>query len=199
MKTKIISFYSDLDDKYYSISAKKLIASCTKFNIPFDIVELPSKKSYMLNCLQKPKFIKSMMEKHKSPLIWMDCDTNLILPFDTFDNRPEDIGFATHSGKIDGMKASPIYFNNTEKFNLIIDWWIKACEDGLKLYKTELDHDALKMVVLPRLMNKIKIFLLSENYNDYCNGKYIKNGNSVSKEKRLVHKKMNDINKKRII
>jgi hypothetical protein len=112
----------------------------------------------------------------------------------------QDIGFATHSGDMSGMKASPIYFNNTSNFELIIDSWINDSNNGLKTNKYELDHDALKHVTIPRIKDKISIFLLSNNYNDFCNGKYIVNGNAPvhsRSDKSAVHKQMREINGKR--
>lgn len=200
MKTKIISFYSDItSNNYYSNCASNLQKKCDEFNLDYDIVKLESKGSYMLNCLQKPHFIKNMMEKHKCPLIWMDCDTNLVEPFDAFDAITEDIGFASHTGDMQGIKASPIYFNYTSNFNLIVDTWIEACEEGLRINGVELDHDALKHVVLPKLKNNISIFVIKENYNDYCNGKYIQNGNSHVLGKAEIHHKLHHINRKRPI
>lgn len=195
MKTKIISFYADLDKStYYSDHAKKLEEQCKHFNIPHSIVELPSRGSYMLNCLAKPQFIKQMMEKYDCPLIWMDCDTELKQPFTIFDDITQDVGFATHTGCVSGIKASPIFFNNTTNFTFIIDEWILACEEGLKKNQVELDHDALKHVVLPKIYDKISIFLIRKNYNDYCDGKYIKNGNSRITGKSDIHRKISKIN-----
>jgi hypothetical protein len=198
MKTKIVSFYADLDrSTYYSDHAELLKETCIGFNISHDIVKLESRGSYMLNCLAKPQFIKDMMVKHNCPLIWMDCDTMLKEPFTVFDDITEDIGFATHTGCISGIKASPIFFNNTNNFTLIIDEWISACEEGLRSNSVELDHDALKHVVLPKIHKDISIFLIKENYNDYCDGKYIKNGNSHVIGKQEIHRKISKINNRR--
>jgi hypothetical protein len=196
MKTMIISFYADLNNTYYSDKAKILIEKCKNFNINYDITELKSKGSYMLNCLLKPEFIKTMMNKHNKSLIWIDCDTDLRTPFDHFDDIEEDIGFATHTGDIQGIKASPIYFKNGKNFNLIIDNWINDCKEGLLKNKYELDHDALKLVTIPKIKNNISIFLLKNNFIDFCNGKYIQNGNSSFKEKSLIHNQLRNINKK---
>jgi hypothetical protein len=198
MKTRIISFYADLNyNTYYSSRANILIEKCKKFNIPHAIEMIQSTGSYMLNCLKKPSFIKDMMKKYNEPLIWMDCDTDFREPFDIFDNINDDIGFASHTGCIGGIKASPLYFKNGDKFDLIINTWIKACEDGLKQNMYELDHDALKHDVLPKIHKEISIFIIKENYNDYCNGRFINNGNSSSPDKREVHTNLQLINKKR--
>lgn len=198
MKPKLISFYSDIDrNKYYSKSAYLLKMACEKNNIDYDIVELPSLGSYMLNCLRKPKFIKDMMNKHKCNLIWMDCDTELRDSFSVFDDIEHDIGFASHTGNIQGIKASPVYFKYGEKFNYIIDYWIQECENGLRINKYELDHDALKHSVIPKIHKEIKIFIIEKDYRDYCNGKIIMNRNSTVVGKLDVHRRMSEINKKR--
>lgn len=198
MKTRIISFYADINNNnYYSNKAKDLIQKCKNFNLSFDIQELKSAGSYMLNCLMKPSFIKGMMKKYNEPLIWMDCDTDFKYPFEDFDNIDHDLGFTSHTGNISGIKASPLYFKNGDKFNLIIDLWIQACEDGLNKNNYELDHDALKHTVLPKIHKDISIFIINKNYNDYCNGKYISNGNSYQPDKKEIHRKIQEINKKR--
>jgi len=198
MKPKLISFYSDVDGgTYYSQHGKYLIAACNRLNISHEIVELPSLGSYMLNCLRKPKFIKDMMEKHKCDLIWMDCETELRESFNAFDNITHDIGFASHTGNIEGIKASPVYFKHGEKFNFIIDSWIDACENGLKQNGFELDHDALKHAVIPKIHTQISIFIIENNFNDYCDGRYIMNKNSHAKGKAEVHRKMAQINRGR--
>ena len=198
MKTRIISFYSDFDHwRYYEKKAVLLKEKCELFNVQYHIVNLPSKGSYMLNCLQKPNFIKSMMQKYKEPLLWMDCDTDFKEPFDAFDNVTEDIGFTTHTGTLEGIKASPVYFNYGNNFNLIIDAWIVQCDVGLKQNRYELDHDALKHSVLPKIYNNISVYMIKENYNDYCNGRFINNGNSVVSGKREVHAAMGRINRER--
>jgi len=197
MKTKIISFYSDTNGSYYKDNADKLIQVCKKFEISHHIVHLPSKGSYMLNCLQKPNFIKETMKNHNENLIWLDCDTTLHKPFDNFDNITQDIGFTSHTGNMDGIKASPIFFKNGNNFDYIINSWIQACEQGLQKNHYELDHDALKHEVLPKIYRDISIFIIDKNYNDYCNGSIINNGNSRSPEKSIVHRHLNDINKRR--
>ena len=68
---------------------------------------------------------------------------------------------------------------------------------GLKENNYELDHDALKHSVLPKIYNNISVYMIKENYNDYCNGRFINNGNSIVNGKREVHSAMGRINRGR--
>lgn len=197
MNTKLISFYCDIENKtYYSDCAKKLINACKMFNVSCDIEQIESSNNYMINCLRKPKFILNKLEHYKCPLIWMDADTEFRQPFNDFDNCDADLGFCSHTGNIEGIKASPVYFNYTQKCLSLVKDWVEICEDAIANNKFDLDHDALKHKVIPKYNGNIKIKILSENYNDYCDGKYIKNGNSHGfTSKNIAHRMMPQIYK----
>ena len=58
MKTLLVSFYSDIENRtYYSDHGKRLKESCESLGIPNDIREKESLGSYQDNCLSKPQFI----------------------------------------------------------------------------------------------------------------------------------------------
>jgi hypothetical protein len=149
----------------------------------------------------KPKFILEKLIETKSPVIWMDCDTTLIRPFSAFNETKEDIGLATHSGDINGIKASPLFFNYTKGAFLIIREWILHSNWAQLKMISELDHDALKHWVLPSLIGRVSLKILSDSYQDYCNGGYIQNGNSIVPGKTETHKKtmsLGDVNRANI-
>lgn len=200
MKTKIISFYSDIEGKtYYSDCGRQLMQKLNQFNVNHDIEELPSSGNYMRNCLKKPSFILSKLIQYKKPLIWMDIDTDFRSPFDSFDECNQDVGFCTKTGDIAGVQSFMIYFNYTENSILFLSRWKEECEKAINENRIELDHDVIKYTVLPELISKIKIRLLSENYMDFFNGKHIKI--TLSKNlntKREAHKKIKEINKYRV-
>jgi hypothetical protein len=190
MKHKIVTYYSDFtQDRYYEKFARLLEERFKVFNVPYLIERKESKGSYMANCLMKPKFILEKLTESKSPIIWMDCDTNLIRPFSAFNEAKEDIGLATHSGDINGIKASPLFFNYTEGAFLIIREWILHSNWAQLKMISELDHDALKHWVLPSLTGRVSLKILSDSYQDYCNGGYIQNGNSIVPGKAETHRK----------
>lgn len=199
MKTHIISFYCDIEGRtYYSDCAVGLTKKFIEFGLNYSVEQLESHGNYMSNCLRKPGFILKKLEEYKKPLIWMDIDTELREPFNHFDNIDQDIGFCTNTGDITGFKATPIFFNYTEKSLLFVKRWNEECIKAINENRIELDHDVMKYIILPEFNGKIKIKLLSENYMDFFNGKYIKS--RLSKEfstKRIAHKNIKEINKYR--
>jgi hypothetical protein len=191
MTPRIVSYYSDFNDtKYYEGFAKILIQKCQTFGLDYDISELESRGNYGVNCLMKPEFILKKITEYKKPIIWMDCDTDFREPFEHFNDVSEDIGMATHSGELDGIKASPLYFNYTKGAFRIIREWVVHCRACYDKSIVELDHDALKHYVLDALKGTYTTYLLTDNWNDFVNGRYIWNGNSRVEGKVQIHRKV---------
>lgn len=191
MTPTIISYYADFsDNKYYENYAHALIERCKKFGVVYDVSELESRGDYGVNCLMKPEFILGKIKESRKPLIWMDCDTDFREPFSHFNGVQEDIGMATHSGELNGIKASPLYFNYTKGAFRIIREWVIHCRACYDLGIVELDHDALKHYVLEFLKGAYTPFLLTDNWNDFVHGRYIWNGNSRVDGKIQIHRKV---------
>ena len=92
MKTLLISFYSDIEEKtYYSDHASRLKNECKLFNIPCDIRQKESLGSYQLNCLSKPKFILDVMEELNQPVLWMDIDSKIHKSLEIYDQFDESV------------------------------------------------------------------------------------------------------------
>lgn len=189
MDHTIISYYSDLPNStQYKDAANELIKRCDLFKVKYDVTELESAGSYSKNCLMKPGFILRKLTEHKSPVIWMDCDTRFISSFSEFNNIKEDICLASHSGKIDLITASPIFFNYSIGAFKIIREWAVHCSAALRKNIPELDHDALKHHVLPMLEKSYSISILSNNFKDFVHGKYIQNVDSPQPFKQQIWK-----------
>ena len=191
MSPKLISFYADFQSNhYYENFAKALIERCKKFGVDYDIVEYKSRGSYGENCLIKPEFILEKLLQYKRPIIWMDCDTDFKKPFDHFNEITEDIGMATHSGDMTGIKASPLYFNYSIGAFKIIREWVVHSRAAYNNNIMELDHDGLKDYVLRVLDHAYTKFLLNNECMDFVNGKYLSNVNSRVDGKIQVHQKV---------
>jgi hypothetical protein len=171
MKTQLISFYCDIDDRtYYSDHARRLRINCNENNIPHDIRELKSRGEYRLNCLQKPKFILSVLEEKKKPIIWMDVDSLIHRELTVFDDLGDkcDIAFA-YSGipphiVHNHAKASPIYFTYNDIVLEFLNYWIAKCEESLQTDDKLFDHEILMFKVLPEYLKKMRVGALGINY-----------------------------------
>jgi len=166
MKTKLISFYSDIEGTtYYSDHAKRLIEECKSLDIPYDIRKKESLGSYQLNCLSKPQYILNMMEELNQPVLWMDIDSKLHKILDAFDSFDEsiDMVFSTANGQISGMKASPLYFGNTSMSKQFIEAWIQTGKDILENNKGVFDHEPL-FALIPIFVNKMNLRFVGPEY-----------------------------------
>ena len=166
MKTLLISFYSDIEDKtYYSDNANRLRKECQDLDMQCSIQHKESLGSYQLNCLSKPQFILDMLERFNKPLLWMDVDSRLHKTPDIFDQFDEsvDMVVATANGMLSGMKASPLYFNNTDKAKEFINAWIASTKDILENNVGVFDHEPL-FGLIPTFIKKMNIGNVGPEY-----------------------------------
>jgi len=70
-----VSFFTP-NGKYPEL-AEKLKASLDKFELNWDVMELPQFPSWQEAVAYKPRFILGMLEFHKRPVVWMDIDTEV--------------------------------------------------------------------------------------------------------------------------
>lgn len=150
MKTKVISFFSDVDDRtYYSDHAKRLKEECEKLNIPYEIESKESLGDYQSNCLSKPQYILDKLNELQEPIIWLDVDSYLHKSLEVYDTLGEDVDgiFATANGMLSGVKASPLYFGNTDNSRKILQSWIDSTtaikEENLPIF----DHEPFFEIV----------------------------------------------------
>ena len=166
MKTLLISFYSDIEDRtYYSDHAERLISECESLSIPYDIREKESLGNYQLNCLSKPQYILNMIEELKRPVLWLDIDTKVHKTLDIFDefDSSVDMVIATANGMLSGIKASPLYFGNTENAKTFLREWNNSGRDILENNKGVFDHEPLFPLV-QHFHKKINIKFVGSEY-----------------------------------
>ena len=173
MKTEVISFFSDVDERtYYSDHADRLIIECNELGIPYDIQEKPSLGDYQSNCLSKPQFILDMLEEMQQPLLWMDIDSEIHKTLDIFDKFQTihpiskeriDMVVATANGRLSGMKASPLWFNTTDKAKEFIRAWIDTTKDILENKVGVFDHEPL-FTLIPMFIEKMNINFVGPEY-----------------------------------
>ena len=75
-KWKVIAFYT-ANSPYKEVLEKYLMPSIMKFELPYEIVELPNFHNWHKNVAQKPLFIKDMLEKDTKNVVVLDADATI--------------------------------------------------------------------------------------------------------------------------
>jgi hypothetical protein len=73
----LVSFHAG--ERSYSEAAGRLRDDCTSLGIDHDIEELQidAGDDWLSICRRKPAFCKRMLDKHRRPIVWLDCDSRL--------------------------------------------------------------------------------------------------------------------------
>lgn len=144
----IVSFYTQ--NTSYEEEASYLKASCEKIGIPHEIDGIDSLGSWEENCCYKATFILEKLQKHQTPLLWIDADAMLLQKPTLLDTIEEDVAvhvFPERSKEDPSYLASGTLFLKPTSyvFNLI-ERWIQACTKTTSILK---DQDALNAVIDP--------------------------------------------------
>lgn len=193
-----ISYFTGID--YYKKSADLLKKDLYNIGAPFDIIEIKDKGAYWKNTLYKPTFILEKMKQFKSDIIWIDADTKICEYHTGFKNWEKDILMSSHTGNLDGIKASPLGFKYNERNLNFIEKWKIQCDIKSNLNDIDLDHDVLKYETLPAFLDKITIEIIGDDNlipSDFTDGKIIRNGISRVSGKNLEMRQVIDKNSTR--
>lgn len=178
MTPQLISFYTG--DQYYKNKASELKGKCHSLGIDIEISEVNNLGGYWKNTLHKPIFIYQKMLEKRKDLIWIDVDTEIFSRHDSMFIWESDLYFASHTGELDGIKASPIGFKFNEICLQFLETWKKSCESKISSGDVDFDHDVLKYDILPQFKGKISLQIMSGDLEakEFTDGSIINNGNS---------------------
>lgn len=95
---KIISFHTT--DEFYTSMAKKLEASCNKFELQYKIESIAPKGSWVSNCAYKANFIleKLQQQKQNECIVWIDSDAQIMQHPSLFFSTQNDFGIRAEPG-----------------------------------------------------------------------------------------------------
>lgn len=159
---RIISFYTP----DYKDIVKDLISSLTKFNIPYDIEELPKVKpvkvsdTWVVNCAEKAKFINRKIREIKDTVVWLDADSIVIKYPTYFDMIEEDV--AVYFEYLIRLKSGTMLFRYNDTVLEILKRW----EENCKIAPTTFDQIHLQHVIkgFYQELHKLSVFFLPDSY-----------------------------------
>jgi len=129
-----VSFYTPEYQSY----ADNLEDSLRKYNLKYEIRKIERLGNWEKNCNYKPVFIKEMMEKYKTPIVWLDADATVESYPLLFDNITADV--AVHFRRGHELLSGTIFLNNTDEARQLVNLWVKESQ----LKPQELDQVSLK-------------------------------------------------------
>jgi hypothetical protein len=195
-----ISFISDPPgSNFYSSRAEILVSVLNNLGYDYCVVHFENDRNYYQNCCFKPSFILKKIKEFNKNVVWIDGDTYLKRNIDKFLNKEQDydIGLVTYNSDMTGFVASPLFIRNTNTSLDLIEKWANHCKEKVESGICELDHDAIKHVILPLFRDRIKIKLNWDDNNNLHNGNVLNNVNSDVPFKREILERMVSINRNR--
>jgi len=87
----LVSFYTG--GGYYEQKARELRDQCDRLGIKHDIsqIHLAPEDNWASTCRRKVRFYHSMLQKHRSPIMWVDVDSQLLRNFNALAEGDFDI------------------------------------------------------------------------------------------------------------
>lgn len=127
----VVAYYTI--DTGYEDEAKKLIASLQEFNLPMDILGIPSQGSWEANTHYKPYFIQQMLVNHyPKDILYVDVDAIVKQYPVLFDAVDFDVGYCLREKQ--ELLGGTLYFANNTKVHALVERWRGACKDHLNIW-----------------------------------------------------------------
>jgi len=159
----VLSYYTI--DTPYEQEAKRLQASCKRFEIECDIVGVPSLGSWEKNCAYKPQFLYEQMQRHQRPLLFCDADAYFLQPLFFEDFMIGDVALfhEEHRDPRFCVRSGTIFMHATDKSSAFLLRWlhhaqcientaheILAFQDQVSLYFAVLQSKDIHIIDLPK-------------------------------------------------
>lgn len=145
MKPLYFSYYTI--DTPYEDEAKRLEASFKKFNLDYHIQPMMNQGSWAKNTHLKPTLINTILESIDVPIVYVDCDAEIVGNPILFNNLNCDIALHEFDRSIYNSKyrqgnteilSGTLFFNQTERSKQILQQWIKLCNDQMNVWDQKL-------------------------------------------------------------
>lgn len=158
-----VSFYTD--DEVYSKHVQRLTDSLQKFNLQYDVLQVEKHGDWISMVNYKPTFCKQMLEKYKSPIVWVDADAEIVeepVLFDVLiDVSSVDLAVCYRERPKRGKEllTGTLYLAYNDKIRALLDTWENMCRsrqvDQVCLQNALMLHTDVTVFELPFGYTKI--------------------------------------------
>lgn len=138
----VVAFYTE--NTPYAEEVQNLIASLKTFNLPMDIVGVPTQGNWDANTHYKAYFIKQMLIRHfPKNILYLDADARVQKYPILFDAADFDVGVVYNNDVEMVLIGSTLYFANNAKVFELVERWVKGCS----LNPTAFDQEILQYLL----------------------------------------------------
>ena len=200
---KIISYYTK-NTPYQAVAERFLIPSLEKFGLDSEVKEYEDKGSWGANTGIKSQFILETLLKYKEPVVFVDCDAEIVRPPTLLYQISEDVDIGYYhfnwyghwrnqwenTTKIE-LLSGTMYFNYNEKVIGLLQEWIGKVQTNLNRW----EQKVLEEIVYAR--TDLNIYKIPAEYccvlkQDYSIPAYIKDPIIIHNQaSRLFKRKQN--------
>lgn len=123
-----VSFYTD--DDIYPKYADRLVKSLDSFKLAHDVQRLPVFSSWLRTVNYKPRFCLDMLNKYRSPIVWVDCDAEIVAWPELFDYLTCDVAvcYRERPQSPHELLTGTVYLSYNSVTLSIVKQWMKECE-----------------------------------------------------------------------
>ena len=172
----IISYFTP--GPYEEAAHNYLMPSVQKLNLNSDIRRVDSRGSWNANTSYKSEFVLSMLEIHKSNVVFLDCDAIINSYPQLFHGIPEEYNIAAHT--LDRnlwynreylntryeLLTGTAFFRYSEKTLEIVKKWVDECKRTPQIWEQKILENIIKndcVNIFPLPLSYCYIFSLPDN------------------------------------
>ncbi len=157
MAYTVVGYYTEQTS--YAEEIQNLAASLKRFNLPMDLVGIPTQGSWQANTQYKAYFIKQMLIRHyPMDILYLDADARIQQYPALFDKADFDLAvFYWHNKE---LISSTLYFANNPKTFELVERWIACCFENLDIW----DQKVLQYVIQESKDLNLNIKMLPPSY-----------------------------------
>lgn len=116
----------------YEEEVKRLRESCQRLGLEHEIRGIPPLSSWERTCAYKARYILNEYRRLDRPVLWCDADAVIHdLPLLVAGAEPD---FAISKAAGWQFNSATIYFNRTEVAQLLLETWVKRCEEQPEIW-----------------------------------------------------------------
>ncbi|WP_068470052.1 hypothetical protein [Candidatus Protochlamydia phocaeensis] len=143
----------------YEEEIQHLKASLEHFDLPMDLVGIPTQGSWQANTQYKPYFIKQMLIRHyPKDILYLDADARVQQYPALFDHVNFDLGVFYWKNK--ELISSTLYFANNAKVFELVERWITCSFENADIW----DQKVLQYVIQESKDLDLRIYMLPPTY-----------------------------------